>query len=375
MRIPIGTQLATRQPLTMPSFAALPEPEMPFPAASGSVLAPVPQTFPGSSLTYDAFLYSQLQNSAQPGTANTYTAVQTFATAPPASATQAALQIGTGAFDGTAGAFSGAAGGTLIGVNLGASAARLIDVQVQGVSKLTFGQGGNLVIAGSLTAQGNLNVISAAPQAVAGLALLELGAGGFAGASGNFAGSASGTHLGINAVPGYAGDFFNAQVNGVSAFKVGPTGQTTTITDAGTNTEPILINWQHRSSGTPGAGFGSTLLVQADNASNALTDQLAIATGWSSAVAGAENSLVILSIRRAGVDTEVLRLNANGNGRAQFANDMFHANAAGLVGVFGVGPAGQQTGGALTAGATYTSNEQTMLARLWTAMRAFGFLN
>ena len=44
-------------------------------------------------------------------------------------------------------------------------------------------------------------------------------------------------------------------------------------------------------------------------------------------------------------------------------------------GVFGTTPVAQQTGGALTAGAAYGANEQTMLNSLWTALRNLGFIN
>lgn len=41
---------------------------------------------------------------------------------------------------------------------------------------------------------------------------------------------------------------------------------------------------------------------------------------------------------------------------------------------FGVGAVAQQTGGALTAGATYTATEQGMLNSIWTALRNYGLL-
>lgn len=43
-------------------------------------------------------------------------------------------------------------------------------------------------------------------------------------------------------------------------------------------------------------------------------------------------------------------------------------------GVFGVSPVGQQTGGAATAGATYTNTEKDMIQKSYDALRAFGFL-
>lgn len=45
------------------------------------------------------------------------------------------------------------------------------------------------------------------------------------------------------------------------------------------------------------------------------------------------------------------------------------------VGFFNVTPAIQQTGGVLTADATYGSDEQDMLNRMWTALRAYGLIS
>lgn len=48
--------------------------------------------------------------------------------------------------------------------------------------------------------------------------------------------------------------------------------------------------------------------------------------------------------------------------------------SAAQVGFFGVTPASQQTGGAKTAGSSYTSNEQAMIQAAYTCLRTFGFL-
>jgi hypothetical protein len=45
------------------------------------------------------------------------------------------------------------------------------------------------------------------------------------------------------------------------------------------------------------------------------------------------------------------------------------------IAFLGAPPAVQQTGGALTAGATYTTNEQSMLAKAFNALRTFGLLS
>lgn len=50
------------------------------------------------------------------------------------------------------------------------------------------------------------------------------------------------------------------------------------------------------------------------------------------------------------------------------------SGSAATVGFFGVTAVVQQTGGAATAGATYTSAEQGMVNRMYTALRAYGLL-
>lgn len=45
------------------------------------------------------------------------------------------------------------------------------------------------------------------------------------------------------------------------------------------------------------------------------------------------------------------------------------------VGFFGVSPAGQQSGGAATAGGTYGATEQSMLQAAYNCLRTFGFLS
>ncbi len=156
------------------------------------------------------------------------------------------------------------------------------------------------------------------------------------------AGTTSAGHLdGINLANWNATD-----AEGKSCFGVLPSGAiavvaplTLTVTDAGTTNEPNILLLQHRTSGAPAAAFGTTTLFQADNGANAVTTQMAIATGWSSPTAGAENSLNIFSVIRSGVLTEVMRLNAVGNGRLQAAQDFFHAGTQ--AGFFGITPIAQ----------------------------------
>jgi hypothetical protein len=51
-----------------------------------------------------------------------------------------------------------------------------------------------------------------------------------------------------------------------------------------------------------------------------------------------------------------------------------HSGSAPLLGFFGVPAVARQTGGAAIAGTSYTSNEQTMLNRVYAAMRNLGLL-
>lgn len=44
------------------------------------------------------------------------------------------------------------------------------------------------------------------------------------------------------------------------------------------------------------------------------------------------------------------------------------------IGFYGKSPIGQQTGGALVAGSSYTSNEQDMLNKAYSTLRDFGFI-
>ena len=61
------------------------------------------------------------------------------------------------------------------------------------------------------------------------------------------------------------------------------------------------------------------------------------------------------------------------DGDSLFEGDLQHD--VGDVGFFGVTPAAQQTGGAATAGGTYTATEQAMLQAAYDALRTFGFLS
>jgi hypothetical protein len=124
------------------------------------------------------------------------------------------------------------------------------------------------------------------------------------------------------------------------------------VSDAGTTNEPTVASWQHRTSGTPGAGFGVLWTIQADNSTNALTTQFSLASGWSSATAGAESSLVSWFVKRSGADVEIMRFNPNGNGQLRAVLDFQHAGAG--LGFYGVTPITQRSAYTLTGTATRT---------------------
>lgn len=86
--------------------------------------------------------------------ANDFTvAPQTFSAAPPVSATQAAVQIGSGGFAGAGGHFAGDSLGTGLGFNFAAGfAGNALDIQVAGVSKARINAAGYGFFGGTLPA-------------------------------------------------------------------------------------------------------------------------------------------------------------------------------------------------------------------------------
>ena len=62
--------------------------------------------------------------------------------------------------------------------------------------------------------------------------LMMVGNGVFGGGTGSFGGSATGTQFALNATSSFSGDLINAEVGGVSKFKVSSLGVITTVTDA-----------------------------------------------------------------------------------------------------------------------------------------------
>jgi hypothetical protein len=106
--------------------------------------------------------------------------------------------------------------------------------------------------------------------------------------------------------------------------------------------------------------------------------------------AAATNAVNYVSIRNSatnfapfisadGSDTNI-SLYIRGKGAAgvvlsdSIANKVVEVNGTSRLGFFGAATVTQQVGGAKTAGATYTANEQTMLNAVYTALRNYGLL-
>lgn len=181
-------------------------------------------------------------------------------------ATQAygVLSIGNGGWAGGGGAnFIGAAGGTILAMNpnssfsgdfiqcnLGGAAGQSNIFRVSSGGLVGFGNAGwsfnanstwsgpnvSGSAAGVITAIGysiasNVNItntnikILTAASASAAIGTVQIGGGTWSGAAGTFTGSVSGTSLAMNEKLTFVGDFINAQVSGVSAFRVGYNGQ------------------------------------------------------------------------------------------------------------------------------------------------------
>jgi hypothetical protein len=269
------------------------------------------------------------------------------------------LNIGSGGFDGSGGHFTGDSPGTLLALNAPSGySGTYIDVQKNAVRLLYLDQFGTLFRLSAPVGTANDGQLSLGPD----FAHFDGSSGG------HFVGNANGQYLAINTETGFAGDLVRFQHHGSDRYRQTDNGDVTvTYSDAGTSNEPNTITLQHRSSGTPTTSFGNTLLVRAHNGSNTDTDQFAIATGWSSATAGSESSLAIFSIRRSGVNTEVLRLNSTGNGRVQLAQDFAHVNASGAMGWFNTTPATKQSVTGSRAG-------NAALASLLSALAAYGIV-
>jgi hypothetical protein len=86
------------------------------------------------------------------------------------------------------------------------------------------------------------------------------------------------------------------------------------VIDAVTNALTIVVNWRHRSSGTPAASFGASLVTQLDSSTNVIRNAAIIDVAWTTATNASESADWILRLLSAGTATEILRASgSNGN--------------------------------------------------------------
>jgi hypothetical protein len=132
------------------------------------------------------------------------------------------------------------------------------------------------------------------------------------------------------------------------------------LDDATTATAPRLFVLRHNTSGTPAAGFGGEVQFLLEDSTT--VDQLAarLRVAWATATHASRMGQLTLFATDATASREALRLESSGT--------------AAMIGVLGAVAAVRQTGGAATAGAAYTATEQTMLQKVYDALRTFGFL-
>lgn len=121
------------------------------------------------------------------------------------------------------------------------------------------------------------------------------------------------------------------------------------LKDSGSNT---ILSWDNTGEPVKITTSAATTIIDIDNTSGSG------ATGINWKVNG--TTVATLRVGGGGFLLNTVGLNA----QCSFGNINF----------FGGVPAGQQTGGAATAGIAYTSTEQTMLNKVYSAMRAYGLL-
>lgn len=108
------------------------------------------------------------------------------------------------------------------------------------------------------------------------------------------------------------GALINLQAGGSNRFKVALNGQIIqTYNDSTTTTAPSIVTLAHRTSGTPGANYGASLLFQLDSSTNTLRSAGQIGTNWSTATDGSQAAYMAFSLSKAGSVSEAMRLDAN----------------------------------------------------------------
>lgn len=121
----------------------------------------------------------------------------------------------------------------------------------------------------------------------------SLAASGLAGGitSGQITSLAAGKITGSGTLPDGVLSSNVALVNNSNSFSV---SQIIRVTDAGTASTLSVQSFGHKSSGTPAAGFGTQLALQADDSANTLQSQALIQTKWISPTSGAQTTRLTL---------------------------------------------------------------------------------
>lgn len=191
------------------------------------------------------------------------------------------------------------------------------------------------------------------------------------------AGTSAGTVL-LDLVHSGSGDWITAAGNGGSltigqgslAYTTGSGGLTSTsslatvaVTSGQTSAAVASVRLETSSSGTAAAGFGGDIEHKLEDAGGSLILASSISTVWATATAGStKGRLVLYAVDGAGTNKrEGMRIEGSGS--------------AAMIGFLGAAAAVQQTGGAATAGNTYTATEKSMLQKVYDMGRTFGFLS
>jgi hypothetical protein len=133
----------------------------------------------------------------------------------PATSYYGVLNIGDGPFDGRSGGFSGSVNGTFLAINSPFNyTGSFIDCRLAGANRFLIDSNANIFMFGD-------------PYALTSFGVVNIGTQFFSGA-GQFAGSANGTYLAINALSGFTGNLIDCQIAGSSIFKVDNVGSAIT---------------------------------------------------------------------------------------------------------------------------------------------------
>ncbi|HNP70622.1 MAG TPA: hypothetical protein PKK15_05925 [Kouleothrix sp.] len=155
----------------------------------------------------------------------------------------------------------------------------------------------------------------------------------------------------------------NTYVNGVlnvSGVANANAGLIAAVSDAITNVTSDVLQIKHSTSGTAAAGFGSAARWLLESSTTADQNAAQIDVTWDVATHASRRARMMLYAYDAAGARNFLTGASTG--------------AAPTIGFLGATPAAQQTGGAATAGASYTATEQGMLQKAYNALRTFGLL-